>query len=412
LSEIEISKIKYGNRFRRDYGNIDELAESIKTTKGLLCPIGVTKDGLLIHGARRLKAYPQAFPAAKTIPSCILDIPVKENGEIDENLVRKDFTVEELLAIKKYRESLEPNLRGMRTDLGQLKGKIPTGSTMKRRDERIAKDTGYSYKSLHKLEQIAEACKSHPESLGNLPDKIDKGMKINKAWKLVQNHKKREELKAEPKLSLPQDCKLILGDCRFEDKQIPDCSVAMVFTDPMYNQEALPLFGWLGRFALRVLKPGGSLMTIAPHYALPEIFDLMRDPMTGGLKYVHAHAIFHKGGAAIQKNAQVFIGWKPILEFVKGDGKLRTHDFIMRDCVVVSHPPDKALHECEQSPIEASHFIAIRTVEGDTIVDPFLGSGSFGVAALQLKRKFIGIEKERDFFNIAEDRIRTISKSA
>ena len=391
---------------------MDELAESIKTNR-LLCPIAVTKDGLLIHGARRVKAYTQAFPEATTIPCYVIEVPIKENGEIDENLVRKDFMVEELLAIKKYRESLEPNLQGMRTDLGQLRGKIPTSSTAKRRDERIAKGTGYSYKSLHKLEQIAVASKAYPESFEGLLDRIDKGMKINKAWKLVQNYKKRDELKAEPKLSLPQNCKLIFGDCRSEDKQIPDCSVDMIFTDPLYYQEELPLFGWLGRFGLRVLKPGGSLMTLVPHYALPQIFHLMQDSMTQGLKYIHAHAIFHRGAAAIQKSAQVFVGWKPILEFVKGDGKLRTPDFIMRDCVVVSHPPDKALHQCEQSPIEASHFIAKRTVEGDTIVDPFLGSASFGVAALKLKRRFIGIEKEQAAFNIAEDRIRrTILDSA
>ena len=85
----------------------------------------------------------------------------------------------------------------------------------------------------------------------------------------------------------------------------------------------------------------------------------------------------------------------------------------MRDCAVVSHPPDKALHQYEQSPIEAAHFIAKRTVEGDTIADPFLGSASFGVAALKLKRRFIGIEKEQAAFNIAEDRIRrTILDSA
>ena len=412
MSEIEISKIKYGNRFRRDYGNIDKLAENIKTN-GLLCPIAVTKDGLLIHGARRIKAYTQAFPEAKTIPSYIVDIPIKENGEIDENLLRKDFTVEELLAIKKYRESLEPNLQGMRTDLGQLVGKIPTSSTIKRRDERIANGTGYSYKSLNKLEQIAEASKAHPESLDGLLEKIDKGMKINKAWKLVQNHKKRAELKAESKPPLPESCKLILGDCRSQEKQIPDCSIAMIFTDPFYYQEDLPSYSWLGRFALRVLMPGGSLMTLVPHHALPQIFHLMQEPMKEGLKYIHAHAIFHRGAAAIQKSAQVFIGWKPVLEFVKGDGKLRTPDFIMRDCVVVSHPPDKALHECEQSPIEAEHFIAKRTVEGDTIVDPFLGSASFGIAALKLKRRFIGIEIEEAVFNTAEDRIRrTILDSA
>jgi len=44
--------------------------------------------------------------------------------------------------------------------------------------------------------------------------------------------------------------------------------------------------------------------------------------------------------------------------------------------------------------------------EGDTIIDPFMGSGTTGVAALQNNRRFIGIEKERQYFDVACQRIK------
>jgi len=43
--------------------------------------------------------------------------------------------------------------------------------------------------------------------------------------------------------------------------------------------------------------------------------------------------------------------------------------------------------------------------EGDTVLDPFLGSGTTGVAANNLNRDFIGIEMDETYFNIAKDRI-------
>lgn len=46
-----------------------------------------------------------------------------------------------------------------------------------------------------------------------------------------------------------------------------------------------------------------------------------------------------------------------------------------------------------------------KTAEGDTILDPFMGSGTTGVACAQLGRKFIGIEIERKYFDIACERI-------
>ena len=46
--------------------------------------------------------------------------------------------------------------------------------------------------------------------------------------------------------------------------------------------------------------------------------------------------------------------------------------------------------------------------EGDVILDPFMGSGSTGVACVSTDRDFIGIELNEGYFKIAEKRINTI----
>jgi site-specific DNA-methyltransferase (adenine-specific) len=52
-----------------------------------------------------------------------------------------------------------------------------------------------------------------------------------------------------------------------------------------------------------------------------------------------------------------------------------------------------------------SEFVQEYTDTGETILDPFMGSGTTGVAAIQMGRKFIGIEREPKYFDIACKRI-------
>ena len=50
-------------------------------------------------------------------------------------------------------------------------------------------------------------------------------------------------------------------------------------------------------------------------------------------------------------------------------------------------------------------LIQLVTNEGSTVLDPFLGSGTTGVAALNTNRKFIGIEMEEKYFDIGASRM-------
>lgn len=59
-----------------------------------------------------------------------------------------------------------------------------------------------------------------------------------------------------------------------------------------------------------------------------------------------------------------------------------------------------------QKPVELLEvYIDNSTSEGDTVLDPFMGSGSTGVACKNLNRNFIGIELDEKYFKIAEERI-------
>jgi site-specific DNA-methyltransferase (adenine-specific) len=76
----------------------------------------------------------------------------------------------------------------------------------------------------------------------------------------------------------------------------------------------------------------------------------------------------------------------------------------MSDCIE-SRTPEKVLNEWEQSTAEAEHVISRLTVENEVVFDPMLGSGTTSVAALNLDRKFIGFEKDKEKFEIAKGRI-------
>ncbi len=64
----------------------------------------------------------------------------------------------------------------------------------------------------------------------------------------------------------------------------------------------------------------------------------------------------------------------------------------------VKHPTQKSLALMEK-------IISIHTNPNDIVLDPFMGSGTTGLACKRLERNFIGIESEREYFQIAKERL-------
>jgi site-specific DNA-methyltransferase (adenine-specific) len=62
-------------------------------------------------------------------------------------------------------------------------------------------------------------------------------------------------------------------------------------------------------------------------------------------------------------------------------------------------------HPTEKTQDILEWIIKYYTNEGDTVLDPTMGSGSTGVACNSLNRKFIGIEMNEEYFNVASKRI-------
>jgi len=74
--------------------------------------------------------------------------------------------------------------------------------------------------------------------------------------------------------------------------------------------------------------------------------------------------------------------------------------------VVRKHETDEKLEHMTIKPVcLISHLIKLFTKTGQTVLDPFLGSGSHGVAAIESNRKFMGFEIEKKYYDIASRRI-------
>ena len=79
---------------------------------------------------------------------------------------------------------------------------------------------------------------------------------------------------------------------------------------------------------------------------------------------------------------------------------------------MIKQKPETRYHPT-QKPIEVMRWIIENyTNVGETILDPFLGSGTTGVAAMLTGRKFIGIELDETYFAIAEQRIAKAAQMA
>jgi DNA modification methylase len=94
--------------------------------------------------------------------------------------------------------------------------------------------------------------------------------------------------------------------------------------------------------------------------------------------------------------------WQPVLLYGKDPRSGLTIQPLTK---TISSVPEDNGHPCPK-PLATMQWLVDRvTLPGETILDPFMGSGTTGVAAVQMGRDFIGIEREPRYFDIAAKRI-------
>ena len=96
-------------------------------------------------------------------------------------------------------------------------------------------------------------------------------------------------------------------------------------------------------------------------------------------------------------------GTNPLTNFDKSFRKVYTHKHPTN--IIKIDKVKKPIHPTQKPVALLEYLIKTYTNEGETVLDNCMGSGSTGVACLNTNRKFIGIELDDGYFNIAKNRI-------
>ena len=218
-------------------------------------------------------------------------------------------------------------------------------------------------------------------------------------------------------MELNNECTLLMGDCLERMKEIPDGSVDMILTDPPYGMDLAPqrLAGkfkgvkiknddnldWCDSFfneCYRVTQKNSASMFFCNHHCVSEF---IASAKAAGF-IIKNLIVWNKGHFGMGGN------WRPVHELVLicSKGRLVTHSNSLKtiiDFKKVHH--SKSVHPTEKPVSILEHLISQPDYDPKVIFDPFMGSGTTGVAAKNLNRDFIGIEMDEGYFNIAKERI-------
>ena len=401
------------------------LKQSIKENNGNTIPIIVNKEGIILDGNNRFKACLELGLEPRIEIQNFSDPILEKEFIITLNLNRRHLNQFQVSELGYKLEEIEKQKAKIRQSKN-LKNVhyIPSTSSVAS-NEANDKTTGKVSKIIaNKIGQSASTYERNKKIIEEGTDEQKNKLRenkesTNKIYNEIVKDEKKEELLKNVKISLPDDnnnssnnynsntfYKLFLGDFIEKGQEISNDSIDLIFTDPPYATEYLHIYSELAALANRVLKPGGSLVTYIGQHNLHEILDIFT---SHNLKYWWQIAVKHNGATTAFHQRKVFVLWKPLIWLVKGD-KLSTsypitalNEYLYD--YVESRPPEKLLHPWAQSSLEAEHVIKKLTIENQIVLDPLMGSGTTGIAALKLNRKFIGIEKDYEKFKIAEARL-------
>ena len=194
----------------------------------------------------------------------------------------------------------------------------------------------------------------------------------------------------------PDGIDVVHGDC-FDADLEPE-SVDAVVTDPPWGSNRGELWSELAEFAERVLKDGGYCVT---YVGKGPMFD-HANRLNEHLEYRWLPTINLKSGSPLP-NHGLWDGYRPVLLFQKPPTSW-PDDFLGSDLIDGSGR-EKDGHEWQQSVGELTPILEWLTDPGDTVLDPFAGSGTTLVACSRNDRRAIGIEKDEEHVDTIHERL-------
>jgi hypothetical protein len=174
-------------------------------------------------------------------------------------------------------------------------------------------------------------------------------------------------------------------------------AIDAIITDPPYPKDCLPLWVELGKFAKYHLKPGGVLLAMTGNLYIPDILAMLGESLTYQWQLACVLPGQHSEVHAAWVNNQM---WKPILVYRNGGDLVNIGSDLFQN-----EGRDKAFHVWGQGVDGYRWQIEHFTKPNDLICDPFLGGGTTAIAALQLKRRFMGFDVDAEKVAISKGRI-------
>ena len=232
---------------------------------------------------------------------------------------------------------------------------------------------------------------------------------------------------------------LMQGDCLELMKNIPDGSVDMVLTDPPYAKtqnhwdSIIPLDPMWEQLK-RIIKPSGVIILFGQNTFTFKL-GLSNEQMfryTMVWEKTKAGGFLNANRMPLQAHEDVLVFYKRLPTYnpqfkegqpyvkkavTNGDGgnygkfnrvgsiNVNEGKRYPRSVVQFSNDNHGSLHPTQKPVALMEYLIKTYTNEGETVLDFTMGSGTTGIAAVNLNRNFIGIELDEGYYNIAQDRI-------
>jgi len=184
--------------------------------------------------------------------------------------------------------------------------------------------------------------------------------------------------------------RIITGDAREIAKCIPDKSVDLIFTDPVYQN--IEDYKWLAETAARVLKPGASLLCFQWTAFLKETL-LAVEPFE--LQWIFSLYIPNRTKDTRCKAG--FNKWTPCLWLARDKVKSpRCADILQCNAFQAVLGSGGSNHGWSKSPEFIAYYLRRFTNQGALIYDPFTGGGTVPAVCKMLDRRFIASEIDPD----------------